>query len=137
MLVSLSPHAFAEPIGKDWTQTAREMAPTEFKDPRASADVGRKLESAKGALKKQESKQGASVEEITAELTRARKAYETAMNEVKTMVALNKVRVYEFTAGSSVSTDLLSALSLVIYRSSVMRSMLVWPGGTISGGTLR
>jgi hypothetical protein len=69
------------------------MSPTEFKDPRPSADVSRKLESAKGALKKQESKQGASVGEITAELTRAKKAYETAMNEVKTMVALNKVRI--------------------------------------------
>lgn len=69
------------------------MSPTEFKDPRPSADVSRKLESAKGALKKQESKQGASVGEITAELTRAKKAYETAMNEVKTMVALNKVCV--------------------------------------------
>ena len=68
------------------------MAPKEFKDPRASTDVGRKLESAKAALKRQESKQGASVEEITAELTRARKAYDTAMNEVKTMIALNKVR---------------------------------------------
>jgi len=102
MFVSLSLHALAEPVNKDWTQTAREMAPTEFKDPRASADVGRKLESAKGALKKQESKQGASVEEITAELTRAKKAYDTAMNEVKTMVALNKVWVYEFIAGSSV-----------------------------------
>jgi hypothetical protein len=67
------------------------MAPTEFEDPRPAADVNRKLESAKGALKKQESKQGASVGEITAELTRAKKAYETAMNEVKTMVALNKV----------------------------------------------
>jgi len=78
------------------------MAPTEFKDPRPAADAGRKLESAKAALKKQESKQGASVEEITAELTRAKKAYETAMNEVKTMVALNKVRVYQFTASSSV-----------------------------------
>ncbi|KAF9649912.1 P-loop containing nucleoside triphosphate hydrolase protein [Thelephora ganbajun] len=74
----------------DWTKTAREMAPTEFKDPRASTDVSRKLESAKAALKKQENKQGASVEEITAELTRAKKAYDTARNEVKTMVALNK-----------------------------------------------
>jgi len=74
----------------DWAKTAREMAPKEFKDPRASTDVGRKLESAKAALKRQESKQGASVEEITAELTRARKAYDTAMNEVKTMIALNK-----------------------------------------------
>jgi hypothetical protein len=94
--------SLTEPVNKDWTKTAREMAPTEFKDPRPSADVGRKLESAKAALKKQESKQGASVEEITAELTRAKKAYDTAMNEVKTMVALNKVRVYESTAGSSV-----------------------------------
>lgn len=125
------------------------MAPTEFENPRASADVGRKLESAKGALKKQEGKQGASVEEITAELTRAKKAYDTAMNEVKTMVALNKVRVDEFTAGSSVppavenddiiglALTLFSTLPLVICRSSVMRSMLVWPGGTISGGILR
>ena len=125
------------------------MAPTEFENPRASADVGRKLESAKGALKKQEGKQGASVEEITAELTRAKKAYDTAMNEVKTMVALNKVRVYEFTAGSNVppavenddiigpALTLFSTLPLVICRSSVMRSMLVWPGGTISGGILR
>lgn len=79
-------------VNKEWTKTAREMAPAEFKDPRASTDVARKLESAKAALKKQESKQGASVEEITAELTRARKAYDTARNEVKTMVALNKVR---------------------------------------------
>ena len=102
MFVLLPPHTLAEPVNKDWTKTAREMAPTEFKDPRPSAEVARKLESAKGALKKQESKQGASVEEITAELTRARKAYDTAMNEVKTMVALNKVRVNEFTAGSSV-----------------------------------
>lgn len=70
------------------------MAPTEFKEPRPPADVSRKLESAKAALKKQESKQGASVEEITAELTRAKKAYETAVNEVKTMIALNKVRVF-------------------------------------------
>lgn len=69
------------------------MAPKEFKDPRPSADVNRKLESAKGALKKQENKQGASVEEITAEFTRAKKAYETAVSEVKTMVALNKVWV--------------------------------------------
>lgn len=125
------------------------MAPTEFENPRASADVGRKLESAKGALKKQEGKQGASVEEITAELTRAKKAYDTAMNEVKTMVALNKVRVDEFTAGSNVppavenddiigpALTLFSTLPLVICRSSVMRSMLVWPGGTISGGILR
>lgn len=67
------------------------MAPKEFKDPRPSADVNRKLESSKAALKKQEGKQGASVEEITAEFTRAQKAYETAMNEVKTMIALNKV----------------------------------------------
>ncbi|KAF9777990.1 P-loop containing nucleoside triphosphate hydrolase protein [Thelephora terrestris] len=74
----------------DWTKTAREMAPTEFKEPRPSADVNRKLESAKGALKKQESKQGASVEEITAELTRAKKAYDTAVTEIKTMYALNK-----------------------------------------------
>ena len=102
MFVSLPPYALAEPLDKDWTKTAREMAPTEFKDPRPPADVGRKLESAKAALKRQESKQGASVEEITAELTRARKAYDTAMNEVKTMVALNKVRAYESTAGSSV-----------------------------------
>lgn len=78
-------------MNKDWTDTARTMAPAEFKDPRPSADVNRKLESAKAALKKQEGKQGASVEEITAELTRAKKAYETAMNEVKTMIALNKV----------------------------------------------
>lgn len=125
------------------------MAPTEFENPRASADVGRKLESAKGALKKQEGKQGASVEEITAELTRAKKAYDTAMNEVKTMVALNKVRADEFTAGSNVppavenddiigpALTLFSTLPLVICRSSVMRSMLVWPGGTISGGILR
>jgi len=69
------------------------MVPVEFKDPRAPKDVERKLESAKAALKKQESKQGASVEEITAELTRAKKAYETARAEVKTMVELNKVRV--------------------------------------------
>ena len=84
--------SFTYPVNKEWTKTAREMAPKEFKDPRASKDVGRKLESAKAALKKQESKQGASVEEITAELTRAKKAYDTARNEVKTMVALNKVR---------------------------------------------
>ena len=102
MFVLLPSHALVEPVNKEWTKTAREMAPTEFKDPRPAADVGRKLESAKGALKKQESKQGASVEEITAELTRAKKAYETAMNEVKTMVALNKVQAYEFTVGSSV-----------------------------------
>jgi multidrug resistance efflux pump len=70
------------------------MAPKEFKDPRPSADAGRKLESAKAALKKQENKQGASVEEITAELNRAKKAYESAVSEVKTMVALNKVRVF-------------------------------------------
>lgn len=81
-------------INKEWTKSAQEMVPTEFKDPRSSADVGRKLESAKAALKKQEGKQGASVEEITAELTRAKKAYDTAVNEVKTMVALNKVRVF-------------------------------------------
>ena len=79
------------------------MVPKEFKDPRPSADVGRKLESAKGALKKQENKQGASVEEITAELNRATKAYETAVSEVKTMVALNKVRVFSVRRqGSSV-----------------------------------
>ena len=72
------------------------MVPTEFKDPRALADVERKLESAKAALKKQESKQGASVEEITAELTRAKKAYDTARTEVKTMIALNKVRVLTY-----------------------------------------
>lgn len=80
------------------------MAPTEFKDPRPPTDVGRKLESAKAALKKQEGKQGASVEEITAELTRARKAYDTAMNEVKTMVTLNKVWVFESAAGLWVSS---------------------------------
>lgn len=93
MYPSLLPHAHTEFVDKDWTDTAKKMAPKEFKDPRASTDVQRKLESAKAALKKQESKQGASVEEITAELTRARKAYESAVNEVKTMVALNKVRV--------------------------------------------
>lgn len=70
------------------------MVPTEFKDPRAPEDVERKLESAKAALKKQENKQGASVEQITAELTRAKKAYDTARTEVKTMIALNKVRVF-------------------------------------------
>lgn len=70
------------------------MAPAEFKDPRSPANVELKLESAKAALKKQESKQGASVEEITAELTRATKAYESARNEVKTMIALNKVWVF-------------------------------------------
>jgi len=96
--------SFAEPVPKDWTKTAKEMAPTEFKDPRPSADVGRKLESAKGALKKQEGKQGASVEEITAELTRAKKAYDTAVNEVKTMVTLNKVRSFESAEDPSVSS---------------------------------
>jgi hypothetical protein len=70
------------------------MAPKEFKGPRPSADVNRKLESAKTALKKQEGKQGASVEEVTAEFTRAKKAYETAVKEVKTMIALNKVWVF-------------------------------------------
>jgi len=79
---------------KEWTKSARTMVPVEFKDPRALADVKRKLESAKEALKKQESKQGASVEEITAELTRAKKAYDTARTEVKTMITLNKVRVF-------------------------------------------
>ena len=70
------------------------MVPVEFKDPRNPADVERKLESAKAALKKQESKQGASVEQITAEFTRAKKAYDIARTEVKTMIALNKVRVF-------------------------------------------
>ena len=105
------------------------MAPTEFKDPRASTDVGRKLDSAKAALKKQESKQGASVEEITAELTRAKKAYDTARNEVKTMVALNKVRTAAPAGGShdssAVGTD--DIIDLVLTRCS-SSSLLLFVG---------
>ena len=103
MSIASPPRARTEPANKDWTNTAKEMAPTEFKDPRASTDVGRKLDSAKAALKKQEGKQGASVEAITAELTRAKKAYDTARNEVKTMVALNKVRVFTSAGGAHLS----------------------------------
>jgi hypothetical protein len=94
------------------------MAPAEFKDPRAATDVGRKLESAKAALKKQESKQGASVEEITAELTRAKKAYDTAMNEVKTMVALNKVRVFTSAGDSRFSSAVGMIIGPVLTRCS-------------------
>lgn len=115
MFSLVPPQTSAEPTNKDWTKSAREMAPTEFKDPRLPANVERKLESAKAALQKQESKQGASVEEITAELTRARKAYETAMNEVKTMVALNKVRALESTADLNVSSRLRTMASSVEY----------------------
>ncbi|KAI0300233.1 P-loop containing nucleoside triphosphate hydrolase protein [Russula brevipes] len=59
-------------------------------NPRKVGVVQRNLDSVQAALKEREKRQGASVEEMTAEVNKARGALETAQKDLKSMASLNR-----------------------------------------------
>ena len=92
---------------QDWTRGAEQYC-SRFSNPRKVQVVKRNLDSVQAALKEREKRyvvclhvtqsdrlqsrrQGASVEEMTAEVTKARAALETAQRDLKSMASLNRV----------------------------------------------
>ncbi|KAI6042717.1 P-loop containing nucleoside triphosphate hydrolase protein [Pisolithus marmoratus] len=72
----------------DWTARAREYCePVE--NPRKVAVVQRQLESVQTALKERERRQGASVEEMTVEVNKAKADLDSAEHDLRTLAALN------------------------------------------------
>ncbi|KAI6147159.1 P-loop containing nucleoside triphosphate hydrolase protein [Pisolithus tinctorius] len=72
----------------DWTARAREYCdPVE--NPRKVAVVQRQLESVQTALKERERRQGASVEEMTIEVNKAKADLDNAEHDLRTCAALN------------------------------------------------
>ncbi|KAI9443259.1 P-loop containing nucleoside triphosphate hydrolase protein [Lactarius indigo] len=74
---------------ENWTAEAEQYC-TRVDNPRKVQVVQRNLDSVQAALKERERRQGASVEEMTAEVNRARTALETAQRDLKSMASLNR-----------------------------------------------
>ncbi|KAH9990809.1 P-loop containing nucleoside triphosphate hydrolase protein [Russula vinacea] len=74
---------------EEWTRGAEQYC-AEVPNPRKVKVVQRNLDSVQAALKEREKRQGASVEEMTAEVTKARTALETAQRDLKSMASLNR-----------------------------------------------
>lgn len=74
---------------ENWTAGAEQYC-ARVLNPRKVEVVQRNLDSVQAALKERERRQGASVEEMTAEVTRARAALETAQRDLKSMASLNR-----------------------------------------------
>ncbi|KAF8500946.1 P-loop containing nucleoside triphosphate hydrolase protein [Russula emetica] len=74
---------------EDWTRGAEQYC-ARVPNPRKVAVVQRNLDSVQAALKEREKRQGASVEEMTAEVNKARAALETAQKDLKSMASLNR-----------------------------------------------
>jgi len=74
---------------EEWTKEAEKYC-VRVPDPRKVKVVQRNLDSVQAALKEREKRQGASVEEMAAEVNKARAALETAQRDLKSMASLNK-----------------------------------------------
>ncbi|KAH9042087.1 P-loop containing nucleoside triphosphate hydrolase protein [Lactarius pseudohatsudake] len=74
---------------ENWTAGAEQYC-ARVDNPRKVQVVQRNLDSVQAALKERERRQGASVEEMTAEVNRARTALETAQRDLKSMASLNR-----------------------------------------------
>ncbi|KAI9465450.1 P-loop containing nucleoside triphosphate hydrolase protein [Lactarius psammicola] len=74
---------------ENWTAGAEQYC-ARVLNPRKVEVVQRNLDSVQAALKERERRQGASVEEMTAEVNRARAALETAQKDLKSMASLNR-----------------------------------------------
>ncbi|KAH9980223.1 hypothetical protein BGW80DRAFT_1274148 [Lactifluus volemus] len=74
---------------ENWTKAAEQICPR-VENVRKAATVKRNLESVQAALKDREKQQGASVEEMAAEVNKARAALETAQKDLRSMASLNK-----------------------------------------------
>ncbi|KAN0139913.1 P-loop containing nucleoside triphosphate hydrolase protein [Lactarius tabidus] len=74
---------------ENWTAGAEQYC-ARVLNPRKVEVVQRNLDSVQAALKERERRQGASVEEMTAEVNRARAALETAQRDLKSMASLNR-----------------------------------------------
>ncbi|KAI0269879.1 P-loop containing nucleoside triphosphate hydrolase protein [Gloeopeniophorella convolvens] len=74
---------------ESWTTSAEKYC-ERVPHPRKAEVVQRNLDSVHAALKERERRQGASVEEMTVEVNRARAALETAQKDLKSMASLNR-----------------------------------------------
>ncbi|KAJ7134841.1 P-loop containing nucleoside triphosphate hydrolase protein [Mycena epipterygia] len=74
---------------KEWTKGAEEFCPR-VEAKRHPDVVKRNLESTQAALKEREKKHGASVEDMTIEVNKAKSKLESAENDLKQMTSLNK-----------------------------------------------
>ncbi|KAI0051110.1 P-loop containing nucleoside triphosphate hydrolase protein [Auriscalpium vulgare] len=72
-----------------WTAKAEEYC-ARVDNPRKAEVVQRNLDSVQTALKEREKRHGATVEEMTIEVNRAKTALDTAQKDLKTMAALNR-----------------------------------------------
>ncbi|KAF8895600.1 hypothetical protein BD779DRAFT_1434318 [Infundibulicybe gibba] len=74
----------------DWTEKALQYSSVRVENPRKTEVIQRNLESVKSALKERERRQGATVEEMTIEVNKAKAKLDAAERDIREMSNLNK-----------------------------------------------